>query len=221
MAVFITTRALPMSKHPPMFVPKIDGYYAQLTRAIDRRLAQERVETWEDAITLAHRFWSGTGWRDLNMWQAYTFYQFETKEIYKTERELEQEEHEKQRRRHRAERRRLQDAAAQAQDELRRLRPLRAKVDGLRAETERLRNREAELTQARDRAVARAKALETTNAELEREYRETRHRLAALAPLPVTEPEPACPAEAPVVEEPRANRGQCTAQPKALGRVVM
>jgi hypothetical protein len=33
------------------------------------------------------------------------------------------------------------------------------------------------------------------------EYREARHRLAALTPLPATEPEPGRPAEAPAVEE--------------------
>ncbi len=201
MAAFICTRALSMTRHPPMFLPKIDGYYAQLTRAIDRRLEQEGVATWEDTLALAHRFWSGTGWRDLNVWQSYTFYQFETKDIYKTERELEEEENEKQRRHHRAERKRLQQAAASAQGELRRLRPLRGKVDGLRAETERLRNREAELTQARDRAVARARALEAANAQLERECKEVQHRLAAVAPSASAKPEPEVPAEGPAIEE--------------------
>lgn len=95
------------------------------------------------------------------------------------------------RRAHRAERKRLQDAAAQAQDELRRLRPLGAKVAGLRVEAERLRRREAELIQARDRAVARAEALAAVTENLERECREARHRLAALTP------EPAKPEQAP------------------------
>ena len=88
------------------------------------------------------------------------------------------------------------------QDEVRRLRPLRAKVDGLRAETERLRNREAELIQTRDRAVARAKALEADNAKLERECGEARDRLAALAPPPTIERERKDPDEAGIVEEP-------------------
>jgi hypothetical protein len=118
MAAFICTRALSMDRHPPMFVPKIDGYYAQLTRAIDHRLEEQRVETWEDALVLAYRFWSASGWRDLNAWQACAFYQFETRDIYKTERELEDEENQKERRQHRAERKRLQQAAGQAQDEL-------------------------------------------------------------------------------------------------------
>ncbi len=201
MATFITARALPMTKHRPMFLPRIDSYYAQVTRAIDRHLEEQCVATWEDALALAHRFWSGSGWRDLGAWQAHTFYLFETKDMYKTERELEQEEHDKQRRRHRAERKHLLEATAQAQEELRRLRPLRPKVDGLRAETERLRNREAELAQARDRAVARAKTLEAANVKLERERQAASRRIAALTPALDPEPERGLPANTPAPEE--------------------
>jgi hypothetical protein len=201
MAAFIIARALPMTKHRPMFLPKIDGYYAPVTRAIDRQLEEQGVSTWEDALALAHRFWSGTGWRDLGVWQEHTFHLVETKDMYKTERELEQEEHERQRQRHRAERKRLQEAAAESQDELRRLRPLHAKVDGLRAETERLRNREAELIQARDRAVVRAKALEAVTAKLERECQEASRRLAVLMPSPEPKPEPERSSDTPMVEE--------------------
>lgn len=87
-------------------------------------------------------------------------------------------------------------------------------MEGLRAETERLRNREAELLQARDRALARAKALETANAKLEREYTEASRRLTALTPPlePQSEPEP--PATAPAAEEPELPTSLLT------GRVV-
>lgn len=184
MAAFITARALAMAEHPPMFLPKMDSHFAPVTRAIDGRLEEQGVATWEDALALAHRFWTSAGWRDLGVWQEHTFYLVGTKDAYKTERDHREEEHETQRRRHRAERRRLQEAATKAQEELPRLRPLQTKVDGLRAETERLRNREAELAEARDRAVARVKALEAANAKLEREGKETSRRLAALTPLP-------------------------------------
>jgi hypothetical protein len=202
MAAFIAARAVQMTRHRPMFIPKIDGYYAQLTRAIDRRLEEQGVATWEDALALAHGFWSGTGWRELGVWQAHTFYLVETKDIYKSEREQEQEEQETQRRRHRLERKRLQDAATQSQEELRHLRPLRAKVDVLRAESDRFRNREAELIQARDRAVARAKALEAVNAKLEGEYRKASRRLAALSVPPAPLPEPELQPDAPIFEQP-------------------
>ena len=59
MAAFIAARALRMTHHRPLFLPKIDGYYAQLTRAIDLRLGDQSVTTWEEALALAHRFWSG------------------------------------------------------------------------------------------------------------------------------------------------------------------
>jgi hypothetical protein len=113
----------------------------------------------------------------------------DTDKSIKTESDREREEMETQRRRHRVERKRLQQAAVQAQEELRHLRPLRSKVEGLRAEAERLRNREAELVQARDRAVARARVLESANADLERECRESRVQLARLMPPPEPEPE--------------------------------
>jgi hypothetical protein len=200
LAAFISAGVLPMTKHRPMFLPKIDSRYAQVTRAIDRRLGEEGVETWDDALALAHRFWSGAGWRDLGVWEQYALDLVVNQDVYKTEQARQREEHETQRRRHRAERKRLQETAAQAHDELRRLRPLRVKVDGLRDETERLRNREAELVQGRDRAVARTKALEAANAKLERECREANRRLAALMPAP--EPEPQVPVDSPLAEEP-------------------
>ena len=104
LAVFICARALRMTKHRPMFIPKIDGYYAQLTRAIDHRLGDEGVTTWEDAITLTHRYWVEAAGADLAVWQSYAFHKFETADIHKTEHELAAEAHDRQRQLHRAER---------------------------------------------------------------------------------------------------------------------
>ena len=185
-----------------MFFPRFDGSHSTITRAVDRHLQDTGVSTWEDALALAHRFWSGAGWRDLGIWQARTLHLVETDESIKTESDREREEMETQRRRHRAERKRLQQAAGQAQEELRHLRPLRSKVEGLRAEVERLRNREAELVQSRDRALARAKALESANSDLERDCRESRVLLARLMPPPEPKPEPEILAGTSLVEEP-------------------
>jgi len=202
MAVFIAARALSMMQHRPMFLLRFDGSHSTITRAVDRHLHHTGVSTWAAALALAHRYWSGAGWRDLGIWQARTLHLVDTDESIKTESDREREEMETQRRRHRVERKRLQQAAAQAQEELRHLRPLRSKVEGLRAGAERLRNREAELVQARDRAVARARALESANADLERECRESRLLLARLMPPAEPRLEPAISAGPSVVEKP-------------------
>src|SRR5690349_16157659 len=210
MATFIACRALPMTRHPLKFLPKVDGYYAQLTRAIDARLQDQGATTWEDALALSHRFWSGTGWRDLGVWQANTFHLVETRDTYKSDREREQEEHDRQRRLHRAERKRLQEETARLKEELRRLRPFRDKVDGLRVDAERVHHREVELTQARDRALARVQALEADNADLERAITEATARLSAVATVLAElgdEPEPAPESESEPLPEPERPTG--------------
>jgi hypothetical protein len=45
MAALLMTRALHMGAHPPAYLPRMDGYYAPLVRAIDRRLFEQGVAT--------------------------------------------------------------------------------------------------------------------------------------------------------------------------------
>jgi hypothetical protein len=185
-SALVITHALSMTEDPMGWLPRANSRYAPVTRAIDRRMHDEGITSWQQALAFAHRYWEGRGWLDLQLWQMNTEYRVEEQYIEKP-RERAAAKHDAVLSRERTERARLQSAVSALESELRVLRPLEDKVEGLRADAERLRVREAELIQARDRALARIEALEAANAGLERELEEARRRLAELSPGPQPE----------------------------------
>jgi hypothetical protein len=137
-----------------------------------------------DALNLAHRFWSAEGWVSLGLWQQQALDRMVEWDEGTAAGSRAPDEHARQVRQHREERKRLQAASAVMEEELRELRPLRDELGRLRETVSRHRTREAELVQARDRALARAEALERTVRELETANRELRYRLAPFLPPP-------------------------------------
>lgn len=198
LAALVASQALFMARDPGRYLPRAQVRYAPVTRAIGELVEAEGATTWEHAVSLAHRYWSAGGWLELGLWQMRSMYRFGGDEEFVIPEERAAAARESELRQHRAERKRLQTSASEAQAELRALRPLRGKVTGLREEAERLRLREAALIQARDRAQARAEALEIANRKLEQSLKEATRRLAALSPAPT-------PAAAPSEDGPRAS----------------
>jgi hypothetical protein len=182
MAALIATHVLYTLKTPGDLLPRATSRFAPVARAIDRRLAAEGVTTWEEALLLSHRFWSGGGWIEVAIWQGLALGspRFETESLARVKEE--KAERAAQVKQFQDEQHRLEMALLEAEAELRALRPLREKLAALREDAERLRVREAELVHARDRALARAEALERANDELTREHEDATRRLAELDP---------------------------------------
>lgn len=174
-AALVASHALTMAKHPLRWMPRACGRYAQVARAIDRRMQAHGITTWEQALVFAHRYWEGRGWLDLQMWQMRAGQRVHRPEA--EERRPVPAARPAGRMRERETVARLGAAKSKLESELQALRPLQDKVERLRADAERLRVREAELVQARDRALARVEALETTRARLERELAAVRQRV--------------------------------------------
>lgn len=183
------------------YMPRAHSRFAPATRAIDHRMAGAGAASWVDALKLVGRFWNAAGWVSVGVWQQQALDRMiEGEGTAVGEREA--DEHARQVRQHRGERKRLQAANAAMEEELRELRPLRDALAQLRETVSRHRTREAELVQARDRAQARAAAVEGTVRELETANRALRYKLASFLPPPAPPPgDSEAPAAAPAGDE--------------------
>jgi hypothetical protein len=176
LSAFVITHTLSMTHDPMGWLPRANARYALVTRAIDRRMHDAGIVTWEQALQLAYGHWLNRGWLDLQLWQM-TTEQAVAEQYIEEPLKRNRAERDAALTRERAHRARLQATASELESEAHALRPLRDKMEGLRTDAERLRLREAELVQARDRALARIEVLESANQKLEREREELRRRL--------------------------------------------
>ncbi|HJS46941.1 MAG TPA: hypothetical protein VJ773_03030 [Gemmatimonadales bacterium] len=183
------------------FLPRAHTRFAAVTRALDARCRAEGLAGWEDALRLAHGYWSGDGWRDLllrDAGPAQLYMDDVDAELAANAKGKPAEAPDHSARLHLEARlrdtERSRDALAREAKEL----------AGLREEVGRLRTQEGKLREARDRAQARVKELEARVAELERETRSQRHELDALRPSVAEPPGPAVPSSRPVQPSPSA-----------------
>lgn len=163
-------------------------------RAIAGCVADAGITTWHAALEAACDYWKTSGWLDLSRWQHEVLGRYVAEEATRNDAAHAQEQERRNReiRRYRDERKRLQAIATENQTEPRKLRSLGKQAELAREELRRLRLREAELTQSRDRAQEQVARLEESVRTLEQANKELRYRLAPHLPQPV--PPPAQPA---------------------------
>lgn len=186
------------------FVPPTQhARYGACHRAMAGRVADAGIKTWHAALTAARDYWKSSGWLDLCRWQqeAMNHYVAESATREDAARAAEQERRDREVRRHRDERKRLRAAATASQDELRKLRSAGKEAELARKEVQKLKLREAELTQARDRAQEQVARLEASVRTLEQANKELRYRLAPYLPSPMPPPVQPAPTQPQVPEE--------------------
>jgi hypothetical protein len=167
LAAFMIAQILNMTKDPMGWIPRASASHAVVTRAIDQRMFDAGIGTWEQALAMAEAHWLDRGWLDLQLWQMTT--KQEVEQYLSEPKQRAEAKHDADLSKEKAQRARLQASASALESEVSALRPLKDKVEGLRADAERLRLREAELVQARDRALARVQVLEEELEEVRRD----------------------------------------------------
>jgi len=66
-SALVITQTLSMAEDPMSWLPRANARYAAVTRAIDRRMHDAGIATWEEALKLAHAHWVNGGWLDLQL----------------------------------------------------------------------------------------------------------------------------------------------------------